>query len=329
MVKAGIHIVPLMSADDVIKIAVEAERVGYEYCLVADEGFHPDIYACLGAIAAATTRIKIGPVTNGYTRHPAVTAAAVATVNDLSGGRALVTLVAGGSMVLDPMGIERAKPYRVLRDTVQVMKALWSGEAVTWQGDTHRLQEAKLSSGPQDIPIWISSRGPLILRLAGREADGLLLTVKPDLDAAFAIAAQASGGKVGEKASEGDTHPGPEHIYLGRICFTPEMFDEQRATMPYILKDSPERVLQSLGFNDAEIQRIASEDASELADLMGDELLDQYQINGTQAQCTDQLSSLVSEHGLDIVMADVLSQDLDENFELLHTTYNIITDGRR
>jgi 5,10-methylenetetrahydromethanopterin reductase len=319
MVKVGIHIVPLMAAGDVIEIAINAERIGYDYCLVADEGFHPDIYACLGAIARETERITIGPVTNGYTRHPAVTAAAIATVNELSNGRAFVTLVAGGSMVLDPMGIDRNRPYRVLRDTVQVMKALWSGESITWQGDTHRLSSAQLSSGPHAIPIWVSSRGPLLLKLAGREADGVLLTVKPDLDASFGIAAAASDG--GHE---------PERIYLGRICYTPQMFDEQRSTMPYILKDSPERVLRSLGFDDSQIERIANTaDAADLVDLATDALLTQYQINGSPEGCAEQAAALVSEHRLDTLMVDVLSPDLDENLDLLQRTYNIITDGRR
>ena len=133
MVVAGVHIVPLMPADDVISVAVEAERLGYEYCLVADEGFHPDVYACLGVIARATDRITLGVLTNGYTRHPAVTAAAAATVNELSGGRLVVTLLAGGSMVLRPMGIERARPARVVADSVQVLKRLWSGDEVSWR----------------------------------------------------------------------------------------------------------------------------------------------------------------------------------------------------
>lgn len=319
MVKLGIHIVPLMSADDVIDIAVAAERIGYNYCLVADEGFHPDIYACLGAIARETERITIGPVTNAYTRHPAVTAAAVATISELSGGRAFVTLVAGGSMVLDPMGIRRERPYRVLRDAVEVMKALWSGESTTWEGDSHRLDGAKLNSGSHSIPIWISSRGPLLLQLAGREADGVLLTVKPDLEAAFAIASSA--------ASAGRQ---PERIYLGRICYTPEMFNEQRATMPYILKDSPERVLTSLGFDDLQINRISNTDhAPSLEDLVSDELLAQYQVHGSAEECSAQAAALVSEHRLDTLMVDVLSQNIDENLELLQRTYNIITDGRR
>ena len=105
MVAAGVHIVPLMPAGDVIAVAVEAERLGYDYCLVADEGFHPDIYVSLGAIARETDRITIGVMTNGYTRHPAVTAAALATVNELAPGRVVGTMMAGGSMVLGPMGI--------------------------------------------------------------------------------------------------------------------------------------------------------------------------------------------------------------------------------
>lgn len=316
--KTGLHIVPLMSADEVIEIAVEAERIGYDYCLVADEGFHPDIYACLGAIARATSRIKIGPVTNGYTRHPAVSAAALATVNELSNGRAFVTLVAGGSMVLDPMGINRERPYRVVRDTLEIMRALWSGETVSFEGDSHSLTNAQLSAGAQEIPIWISSRGPLLLKLAGREADGLLLTVKPDLEAAFALTDSVERSR--DK---------PERIYVGRICYTPEMFDEQRSTMPYILKDSPERVLRSLDFDDAQIARITStKDASLLDDLIDNELLGKYQINGSPQECSEQISALASEQQLGIMMVDVLSQDLEENFELLATTHKIITDSR-
>ncbi|MFV1990223.1 MAG: LLM class flavin-dependent oxidoreductase, partial [Acidimicrobiales bacterium] len=201
---------------------------------------------------------------------------------------------------------------------IEVMRSLWSGKSVTWQGDIHRLQNAQLSSGPHEIPIWISSRGPLLLKLAGREADGLLLTVKPDLDAAFRIATTASQHRAP-----------PDRIYLGRIAYTPEMFNEQRHTMPYVLKDSPERVLLSLGFDEAQIRRIfATDDAAQLDDLVDDELLARYQIHGTPQQCSQQIAALTSEQELDILMVDVLSENLDENVELLHNTYNIITDGR-
>jgi 5,10-methylenetetrahydromethanopterin reductase len=321
LTKFGIHIVPLMPAEAVVEIGIAAERIGYDYCLVADEGFHPDVYACLGAIARETDTMRIGPATNGYTRHPAVTAAAIATIDELSYGRAFVMLLAGGSMVLSPMGIPRNRPYRVVADTVEVLRALWSGETVDWAGELHSLRGAQLGSGRRDIPIWITSRGPLLLGLAGRRADGVLLTVKPDLDAALSI--------VGEAAA-GDRHP--ERIYLGRIAYTPEMVDEQRRTIGYVLMDSPERVLRSLGFDDAARQAVGQaaidHDPEALIDLITDDLLHDYQINGTPEECSAGVAALVEEHGLDTVLVDVLSHDLDENLELLHATYKILSDSQ-
>ena len=65
----------------------------------------------LTAIALATERILLGPgITNPYVRHPGVTAAAVATIDELSGGRAFVGLGAGGGLTLDPLGIDRRRP---------------------------------------------------------------------------------------------------------------------------------------------------------------------------------------------------------------------------
>ena len=323
MVAAGVHIVPLMPARDVISVAVEAERLGYEYCLVADEGFHPDIYACLGAIARATDRITLGVLTNGYTRHPAVTASAAATVNELSGGRLVVTLLAGGSMVLSPMGIERVRPYRVVADCLQAMRRLWSGDEVSWQGQTCSLDRARLGLGPQSIPIWIASRGPRLLELAGHEADGVILTVKPDLGAALSLigSAAAAAGR-----------PDPHCFYLGRICYTPDLLEGQRRTLSFVLMDSPPRVLQSLGLTPDEIEVVehaAGANHPELVDeLVTDALLQRYQVAGTAEECRAEVEELAREHSLSGVLIDALSEDLDENLAVLADSLPIIHGAR-
>ena len=323
MVAAGVHIVPLMPAGDVITVAVEAERLGYDYCLVADEGFHPDIYACLGAIARATDRITLGVLTNGYTRHPAVTASAAATVNELSGGRLVVTLLAGGSMVLSPMGIERVRPYRVVADSVQVLRRLWSGDEVSWQGQTCSLDRARLGLGPQSIPIWIASRGPRLLELAGHEADGVILTVKPDLGAALSLigSAAAAAGR-----------PDPHCFYLGRICYTPDLLEGQRRTLSFVLMDSPPRVLQSLGLTPDEIEVVehaAGANHPELVDeLVTDALLQRYQVAGTAEECRAEVEELARQHSLSGVLIDALSEDLDENLAVLADSLPIIHGAR-
>ncbi len=329
MVRFGIHVVPFMAPADVVDVAVEAERVGFDYCVIADEGFRSDVYACLGAIARRTDRIRIGPVTNGYTRHPAVTASAMATLNAMSGGRALITMLAGGSMVLTPMAIERERPYRAVADAIDAMRLLWSGDEVSWRGARHALDRARL--GPElldppaaSIPIWVATRGPMLLRLAGRSADGVLLTVKPDLGAALEIV--AGGAREAGRA-------GPQRMYLGRICYTPEMIDEQLRTLPYVLMDSPQRVLRSLGFDAVGIAAVeragAAGDAELLRPHLGDELLARYQVAGTPDECAAGIADLVAEHDLDVVVADLLSPDRDENIELLHRTHEILSASRR
>ena len=324
MVAAGVHIVPLMPSGDVIAVAMEAERLGYDYCLVADEGFHPDVYACLGAIARATDRITLGVLTNAYTRHPAVTAAAAATVNELSGGRLVVTLLAGGSMVLGPMGIERSRPARVVADCVQVLKRLWSGREVSWSGQTCSLDRARLGMGPQPIPIWIASRGPRLLELAGQQADGVILTVKPDLGAALSLVegAAASAGR-----------PEPQRFYLGRICYTPELLEDQRRTLSFVLMDSPRRVLESLGLSAEEIavvEHAAGANRPEFVDeLVTGDLLQRYQVAGTPEECRAEVEQLARRHGLDGVLIDALSSDLGENLAVLNESLPIIGDAQR
>ncbi len=145
MIKLGIHIIPMMKAKEVVDIIVAAEELGYDYCLLCDEGFTADVYVTLGMAADRTSNIMLGPVTNGYTRHPAVTAASLATLNVLTNGRAFVNLVAGGSMVLTPMGIPRQAPLAVAEDTIQIMRKLWTGEQVSYQGAHYALEKAQIN----------------------------------------------------------------------------------------------------------------------------------------------------------------------------------------
>ncbi|MBI4883011.1 MAG: LLM class flavin-dependent oxidoreductase [Actinobacteria bacterium] len=316
----GILILPFMAADDIVAIAREADRIGYDYCLVADEGLHADAYAVLGAVAVATDNIRIGPMTNGYTRHPGVTATAVATLDDLSGGRALVTMLAGGSMTLAPLGIERKSPHLVVSEAVEAMRMLWSGETVTWRGETCTLDRARLPGSARSIPIWIASRGPKLLTFAGRSADGTLVTVKPDIGAAFAI--------VDAAAAAANRLP-PVRSYLGRVCYTPQMLEGQRRTLPYVLLDSPRRVLDALGLDEDAIALVARALAGNRPELVEplatEDLLRRYQVAGTPHECAAELRTLVANHRLDTLLIDVMATDLEENLMLLRDSYPILT----
>jgi len=246
-----------------------------------------------------------------------------ATVNELSGGRLVVTLLAGGSMVLGPMGIERTRPARVVADALGVLRMLWSGGEVSWRGETCALDRARLGMGPQSIPVWIASRGPRLLELAGQHADGVVLTVKPDLAAALSLV---------EEAAAIAGRPGPERFYLGRICYTPDLLEGQRRTLSFVLMDSPRRVLESLGLTPDEIavvEHAAASNQPELVDeLVTGELLRRYQVAGTPAECRAEVGELARDHSLSGVLIDALSSDLDENLAVLADSLPIIAGAR-
>ena len=95
-----------------------AEANGYDTAWLADERFYREVYSCLTYFAQHTSRIKVGPcVTDPYTRHPALTAMAIATLDELSGGRAILGIGAGISGFTE-LGVERKKPARAIREHI-------------------------------------------------------------------------------------------------------------------------------------------------------------------------------------------------------------------
>ena len=307
----GLQVVPTMGSEELIETILVAEELGYSYCMVADEGLMLDVYAVLGAAARATSTIRLGAVTNPYTRHPAATAAAIATVDEMSGGRAFVTLVAGGTMVLHPMGLVRSAPLALMADTITALRLLWRGEPVTWQGRRLSLEDAQLTTGTHSIPVWVAARGERMLALAGTHADGLVLMVKSDLGDAFGLAEQA-------RAAAG----GPlTRVYLDRLAYKPEMIEEAKHLYGYAIMDSPPRILKNLGLNDDEIAGLKhafTEGGPEaVGRLVTDELVASYQIAGTPGECRSQLQQLIGAHRLDAFFVNIISPGLTANRDLL------------
>jgi 5,10-methylenetetrahydromethanopterin reductase len=128
-----------------------------------------DVYAGLVVAALATERIELGTgVTNLLTRHPTVTAGAIAALQELSGGRALLGLGAGDSAV---RGIG-ARPSRVadVEAALRFFGAALAGNDAEWEGRAFRLPHA-----PPPAPLHLAVSRPRMCRLAGRLADGAII----------------------------------------------------------------------------------------------------------------------------------------------------------
>jgi len=154
-----------------------AEAHGYDTAWLADERFYREVYSCLTYFAQHTSRVKLGPcVTDPYARHPALTAMAIATLDELSNRRAVLGIGAGISGFAE-LGIERRKPARAIREMIELVRLLLRGEKVNYQGEVIRFTEGKLSFAPvrPEIPIVVASNGPLGQKTAGAVADGAIM----------------------------------------------------------------------------------------------------------------------------------------------------------
>lgn len=146
-----------------------AERAGLYGIAAGDTPLFPDPYVSLAAAATVTSTLALGPVvTNPVTRHPAVTAAAISTLNDLSGGRAYLGLGAGDSSA-HHRGLRPAR-LAEMRQAVEATRALLGGGPAEWDG---KPVGAQWTGGP--VPIMFAAGGHRSLRLAGEVADAALI----------------------------------------------------------------------------------------------------------------------------------------------------------
>jgi len=191
-VKFGVILpVPTAPVDKLLSIAKVNEEAGFhsvwapDHLLFVPLGTVPEAWTILTAAAMTTKRVLLGTcVTDPHRHHPAVLAQRLATIDQVSGGRVILGLGAGESMNLEPFGIKRDKPVSKLIEAVTIMRRLWSGETINYEGEFWKLKDAFLQIKPTRprVPIYFGANSPRTLRLTGEMADGWLPTpLSPEL----------------------------------------------------------------------------------------------------------------------------------------------------
>jgi coenzyme F420-dependent glucose-6-phosphate dehydrogenase len=175
-------------ARDLVKFAQRAEQAGFEYASISDhfhpwvgsQGNSPFVWSVLGAIAQATSTLRLGTgVTCPTMRyHPTIVAQAAATVASLMPGRFFLGLGTGENLNehVTGQGWPRYQDRAdMLEEAVEIIRALWTGENVNHEGDYFTVENARLYSLPDEPPpVVLAAAGPKAADLAGRIGDGLI-----------------------------------------------------------------------------------------------------------------------------------------------------------
>ena len=158
-----------------------AEERGFEAVWQAESRLVREATVPMAAFLAQTARIKVGAgVVNNWTRNPALLASTFSTLDDLAPGRVILGIGAWWDPLAAKVGIERSRPLRAIRETVEAVRALLADETVTYHGDFVHLDGVELDyvhqeRRPKDVPIYIGATGMKMMELTGEIADGVLL----------------------------------------------------------------------------------------------------------------------------------------------------------
>jgi len=294
MVKFGLELVPNIPLEKIVKFSTMAEEGGLDTVWITDHFYNRNVYIALTAVALKTSRISLGPgVTNPYVVNPVWTASAVATLDEVSGGRAILGIGAGDRVTLEKLSIEQKVPLSAVRESVQVIRSLLSGETVTIDGRFIKLKDVGLAYKPgRVVPIYIGAQGPKMLRLASKVGDGILINASnpKDFEYALKIVREAAGDRLGK---------------LDIVAYTCFSVDEDREKarkkvvpiVAFIVAGSPEIVLERHGIDKSRAAEI--KEALGKGDFPGamskvtDDMVEAFSIYGTPEDCISKIEELV------------------------------------
>jgi 5,10-methylenetetrahydromethanopterin reductase len=162
---------------DIAGQAQAAEAGGATTLWIACHLFLRDPVTTAALALAATRKIKIALMAmSPYSTHPVYLAMASASLDEMYPGRVILCLGVGAPADLKAAGIDSPKPLVAIGEAVQICRQLFAGEMANFEGRMFKVSGRRLANGERNIPIVLAASRPNMLKLAGRQTDGVLIS---------------------------------------------------------------------------------------------------------------------------------------------------------
>lgn len=317
MVKFGIEFVPDTSIRKIVEYSKLAESVGIDYIWITDHYNNRNPYAVLTAVALSTSKINLGlGVTNPYVVNPGWTASAIASIDEISSGRAVLGLGAGDKVTLSYIGIPQKSPLLAVEECVEVIRKLWRGESVKFKGKVFDFNGARLSYTPtREIPIFIGAQGPNMLKLAWKIGDGLLINASHPKDFELAIK---------EKESKNEKNKDIDIIAYTSFSCDNNAEEAKKKVMPvvaFITAGSSAQILQrhNIPVKDATkiVNAFSRGNFPEAFEAVTDEMVDAFSIYGKPGDCVEKIRALIKKGVTQLVIGSPIGPKKVNAVELI------------
>jgi 5,10-methylenetetrahydromethanopterin reductase len=312
----GIEFVPNEPALKVGYMAKLAEDAGFETIWITDHYNNRDVYSTLAVLSLATNKVKLGTgVTNPYTRNVAVTASSIASINEISGGRAILGIGPGDKATFDAMGIAWEKPLTAVKESVSALRELLAKKRVAGHG----MAGAQLAFKAGDIPIYIGAQGPKMLEMAGMIADGVLVNASHPDDFKYAVPLVKKGAK---KAGRD-----PEDVEIcAYTSFSADKngdkaVNEAKIVVAFIVAGSPESVLSRHGIKPEEAAAVSGAiskgDFGSALGAVTETMIKAFSVSGTPDDCKARVEELLATGVTQIVVGSPIGPNKERAIKLI------------
>ena len=312
----GIEFVPADPALKIGYLSKLAEEAGFETIWITDHYNNRDVWSTLAVLSLLTSRVKLGTgVTNPYTRNVGITASSIASISELSGGRAILGIGPGDKATFDKMGIPWDRPLTRVKEAVSAIRAFLAREQVSQAG----FVGAQLAFSTGKIPIYIGAQGPKMLELAGAIGDGVLINASHPEDFKYAVPVIRQGAeKAGRK---------PQDVQICAYASFSADKDREKAigaakmVVAFIVAGSPENVLDRHGIAPEEAQKIqgalAKYDFGAAMAAVTPKMAEAFSVAGTPADCLARVDELLKTGVTQIVVGSPIGPDKERSIKLI------------
>lgn len=295
---------------EAVDLAVVAEDEGFDTVLGSCHYNNRDPFVAASRIAAATETVGVGPAAaNPYETHPVALAARVATLDEVSDGRALFGLGPGDRSTLANLGVDQDRPLRRVLETMRVGRRLFDGERVDHDG-TFQATDAGLNFEPGRIPIYVGAQGPHMLRMAAKHADGVLLNASHPDDVAWASERVEEG--LAERDPDRDD---PDFVVYAGVSVAEDAAAARtvaRQPVAFVVGGADERALDRHGIDRDRASEVGAAieagDFEDAFDLVTPAMLDAFAVAGTPGDVAERIDALL-EYADGIVVGSPLGPE--------------------
>jgi 5,10-methylenetetrahydromethanopterin reductase len=288
------------SVQEMIELARLADEARLESLWMSDHLCFRDSLTTSMALLASTQWIKVAPAPmSPYSRAPIISAMSIATMDEFAPGRVIASPGTGNAAALKEAGIDSPRPLKTMREYVDVLRRLLTGETVDYQGEMFQLRGPKMGFVPSTpIPLYLTAVRPRMLQLGGEIGDGVLLSggCSPAYIARCVSEIQTGTAKAGKVASKVDV---AGFITAAVSENSREAIDANKLFLAYIFRNTHHADNIRLGGGKVDQEGLAAAvgrrdwDAAKV--YISDEVVFAHSIAGTADDCRRQLQAFL--HG--------------------------------